>query len=429
MSERAHGSVRESRYRVDAMVESYGRVFEHAWGEVKTGQFVRPRGQLSPPPAEVEGVSVFPVPLPVVEPGVGRFPSIEDAQDCLEQERAAIKGSVTAGGSTHDQPRVFGPPPRLDDIRVMVSARSWAGASVHPLSEDLVRGLQQAGLDARLLLTEEKSERTRSADVRKAIEAAAPCIYLPGDDWRNAGGPTLSDRIIVIGTLHDTGPFATNYAKEWGDYWNAVVATNLPVARHVRRILPRLEGRLAIIPHGLTIPAGVRTPSSDPDGRFGVLIVEPDPQGGDGDAWVAPLTRWLVDNQRARVVRVNGGGLLNRQEWFKTCSACRFVVTGGQAEETRRMTIEAMGHGCIPLTVSEAGRGWDAVAQDIGRISADPGEHARLAAEAHQSARTAGYRTDQMIGAYLDLFGRLVADAAAGRFQRPGRPVPPQAAR
>jgi hypothetical protein len=88
-----------------------------------------------------------------------------------------------------------------------------------------------------------------------------------------------------------------------------------------------------------------------------------------------------------------------------------------------------MGHGCIPLTVSEAGRGWDAVAQDIGRISADPFEDARLAAEAHQSARTAGYRTDQMIGAYLDLFGRLVADAAAGRFQRPGRPVPPQAAR
>lgn len=85
MSIRAFQTVQEGRFRVENMVRSYQQVFEHAWNEVRAGRFVRPRGPLAPPPPAVAGVSVFPVELPHIEPGLGAFPSLEDAENYNQQ--------------------------------------------------------------------------------------------------------------------------------------------------------------------------------------------------------------------------------------------------------------------------------------------------------------------------------------------------------
>ena len=84
----------------------------------------------------------------------------------------------------------------------------------------------------------------------RTLEAAAPCIYFPTYDWRHSCVvPALSNRVIVVGTLHDTEGLYTEHAKRLGSFWNAVVATSRPVERHILRSLPLLVPRLAMIPH------------------------------------------------------------------------------------------------------------------------------------------------------------------------------------
>ena len=149
---------------------------------------------------------------------------------------------------------------------------------VNSWCEDLVRGLRGAGLNARLLLTEESTDlvsiegerlvrpgdlpvdelRVNGRDnwgarwgaMIRLLEEAAPCIYLPTYDWRHSCVvPALSDGVLVVGTVHDTEALYTEHAERVGHYWNAVVATSRPIARYIRERLPLLERRLATIPH------------------------------------------------------------------------------------------------------------------------------------------------------------------------------------
>ncbi len=81
MAARAWRTVSKGGFGVEDMVTSYLEVFDRAWGDASAGRFVRRRAPLSPLPAEVAGVSVFPVATPHVVPDLGAFPSLEDAED------------------------------------------------------------------------------------------------------------------------------------------------------------------------------------------------------------------------------------------------------------------------------------------------------------------------------------------------------------
>src|SRR5207249_2746515 len=80
----------------------------------------------------------------------------------------------------------------------------------------------------------------------------------------------------------------------FGAYWNAVVATSLPVARCIRRQLPWLESRLATIPHGSSIPAALVEKVPTATGALGVLIIGADQTCHEGACWVEALTRTLA---------------------------------------------------------------------------------------------------------------------------------------
>jgi glycosyltransferase involved in cell wall biosynthesis len=61
MSEAAHRSIQSSRFTVDAMVEQYIQLFDRTIEAARTGRYRRPRGRILPPPAECNGLSIFPV--------------------------------------------------------------------------------------------------------------------------------------------------------------------------------------------------------------------------------------------------------------------------------------------------------------------------------------------------------------------------------
>lgn len=60
MSLAAHSAIKNSRFNVDAMVEAYLKLFDHLLAQSHKGRFQRPNGKILPPPAVVNGLSIFP---------------------------------------------------------------------------------------------------------------------------------------------------------------------------------------------------------------------------------------------------------------------------------------------------------------------------------------------------------------------------------
>jgi len=135
----------------------------------------------------------------------------------------------------------------------------------------------------------------------------------------------------------------------------------------------------------------------------------------------------------------------NRLEWLAACEESEVVLATGGGIDVRRQAIEAIGHGCVPILLGEAGADelrvrdgetgvivaagdWAAAAERVKRLAADPEARTATAARAHDAVRNLEYRSDQMIDAYLDVFGGVIADIQMRTFQRlPGPILPPPA--
>ena len=480
MSRAAHATVKSGGFRVEDMVEAYQRAIADAWSKLRSGAFVRPRGRLSPPPAVVAGISVFPVELPHLEPDVGAFASIDDAEDYLLEV-----ARIDRGAQRRMVQRAC-PPIALDGLRVMVATPVWTRNGVNGWIEDLVRGLRAARIDARILLTEESTELVTIGDPRLArpmdlpfeeltltgsdnwgarwgamirtLEAAAPCIYLPTYDWRHACViPALSSRVIVVGTLHDANALYTEQAQRLEPYWDALVATSHPIARHFRQHVPAIASRLQIVPHGLDFPASANVrPLTSASARSFVIIGT---EGPDCD-WlvqtVALLEQGIAGSRivvvdapaccSARLVSL-GAELLtgaNRQQWLDACRRCDFVVASTWSVHLRSLWFEAIGNGCVPIWcganqiddlpiedgvsgIVAAGPGGAILVEQI-RTLIDSPSYVRVSACAHQLACSASLRIDQMVETYLGMFERLLGKGERStRGGEPGPVLPPPA--
>jgi len=481
MAAQAYRTVSTGHFRVEDMVKSYRKVFDRAWDDARAGRFVRPKGPISPLPAEVAGVGVFPIETPHVVPDLGAFPSLEDAEDYGDEIRMLRKGSASLRLAPTKSCRAS-----LDHVRVIVASPVWTHNGVNLWSEEVVRGFRSARVDARLLLTEESTRlvtideprmarpsdipveelRVSGADnwgarwgaMVRTLEAAAPCIYIPNYDWRHSCVvPALSRRVAVVGLLHDAGPLYTEHASRLGDYWNAVVATSRPIARHVRKTLPQLSNRVATIPHGC-----VAVPAAPVEKRWitaaGTVLI---PGGGYGE-WVRPFVQAFprssgpspfiaVDPPEGVRAWLEAAGVRmvirpGRLVWLELCASSHFVVSVGRDPAFGLLVVEAMGHGCIPITVesglpdTDAGRQvrdagisvpdgqWHDADRLLHELMQDADRRNRMAAAAHRMAHETAYRSEQMIAAYLELFQRVIADANSGYFSRHrGGVLPPPA--
>ncbi len=480
MAARAWRTVSKGGFGVEDMVTSYLEVFDRAWGDASAGRFVRRRAPLSPLPAEVAGVSVFPVATPHVVPDLGAFPSLEDAEDYDDEIRTLARNTAR---------QRFAPsrrsPASLEDVRVIVASPVWTHNGVNLWSEELVRGLRIAGVDARLLLTEESTRlvtideprMARPADVPveelqvtgadnwgarwgamvRTLEAAAPCIYIPNYDWRHSCvAPALSGRVAVVGLLHDDGPLYAEHATRLGDYWNGVVATSRQTARHLRQASPRLSDRMCTIQHGVRVPTALGDRAWGVSG--GTLLIPPETCGGGVLSFIRAIVEsgrgWsivAVDPPEADRERLAAAGVRlairpGRLAWLELCASSHAVVIAGSDPATRPPVVEAMAHGCVPVTVgsespdSSAGRrlrDTGITVPDgrrhgaVGRLQAlgqDADKWKEMAAAAHRMARETAFRSDQMIAEFLDLFQHVCADADSGFFaRRRGAVLPPPA--
>jgi hypothetical protein len=241
-----------------------------------------------------------------------------------------------------------------------------------------------------------------------------------------------------------------------GDYWNAVVATSRPTARHVRKTLPQLSDRVSTIPHGVRVPAALSERAWGNAG--GTLLIPPETYGGSVLSFIRAIVQssshWsvvAVDPPEADREWLAAAGVRlvirpGRLAWLELCASSHFVVSAGSDPALRPPVIEAMGHGCVPIavgaglpdgTASRQVRAtgitvlegpWHDAVRMLEDVAQDADKRNRMGAAAHRMARETGFRSEQMIAAYLDLFQRVIADASSGLFaRRRGAVLPPPA--
>jgi hypothetical protein len=120
------------------------------------------------------------------------------------------------------------------------------------------------------------------------------------------------------------------------------------------------------------------------------------------------------------------------------------ALTAGDDPSVEQLLAEAMGHGCVPIVVGSVSPGFQGRIVDgvngfvvgsedrddllcgIRRLVDDPSLRAAMSERAHAAALDGRYRHDQMIQAFVSLFGHLHADVKNGAFRRtPGPLIPP----
>jgi glycosyltransferase involved in cell wall biosynthesis len=493
LSLNAYDAVTAGRYGVDHMVDSYAELIDRVTSDVGRRSYSRPPGQLRHVPAELDGVRVFPVELNYEAPGLGQFPSrVSDYRPFLreiEQIQHVESGALA--------PFVLGRRAALDRLktcRIVVAAPIWNRTSTNDYSAGLVRGLRSRGLDAHLLLTEETLDFHRRtpriplpADIPvrhlsatgqwpdrwKAmvdyLESRTPCIYLPNLDLRHACvTPLLSDRVMVVGEVHESA-FSYNQVERLGRYWNAIVVHDEHDAEFVRGLDETHTPRLHLIERGHELPEELSSRSST-DGSLRMVCV-----GRFTAAAELERIRLLLDQLRNARVRVDltllvqaettvpletrldaahPDVIVRRFDSVSPDEARRFydsthliLCMSSEFDSDWQGLVEAMGRGCVPILwladpTSSFGRklvnpdtGYDltdaAVSQVVdvvARLDRDRTLYDRLRVNACDVAMGC-YGTDDVVEDYVELFGAVIEQQQTGVFRRPAGPLEPPPAK
>jgi len=464
MAEAAYNTVAAGVYTLDAMVKSYIEIFQT--DAIKN--FVRPRGMLSPPPAMVGGVSIFPVPLTHHEPHIGSFPSGQEAEEFHRQRRRI----------SHAKLRAIHVPAR--ELTALVTIPFLGRNGVSAFSEDLVRGLLKEHIPAKLVLTEENTPLVNVSDPRLPrptdipveelsvtgsdtwggrwgamqgyLLRHAPCVYLPNFDWRHSCIlPRLPDEVFAVGLIHAADAPYLDYVLRLGSFFNAIVATHPSVQRPLETAFPELASRLTTIPGRVDLPDSYRERRRNA-GELKILIGCPSNVGHPITTDPALLATTLRElGIRAKFTRVIGAlpaGVCGSETeqieeptrigWFALYESHDVVLTGLPWGEGANYVWEAMARGCVPIFAgsnvpqilvdgqsgfclpSHADR---LISVILVRLASDPAYLDKISRHAFEiSTRRVSRQTD-MIDDYIDLFGHMRANLADRTYRRPRGPI------
>ncbi len=487
MAAAAHATVLEGAYRTEDMVRDYIKEFRRVMVDSNSGAYARPNDPINPPPAEVDGVSVFPIELTHREEILGRFPTDADAADfrhqvgLLAEDRAPREVRVARSAERRRRAEA------VRKMNVVVATPDWTDSGINRQVTRLVQGLRAEGMRAAVLLTEERTalvsvkaaRLSRATDIpiedlpvkRRAgwgahwgamiryLEQRRPCIYIPNHDWRHSCvSPRLSDGVFVVGVLHGDDPLHYDHVARLGEYWNGIVAGSEDIARTTKKLCPSVASRLRTIPYGADIAARPPKRNIVPEERLKVVCVCPNQyqevvssladvraHWGDIDAKVEFT---LVDHSARRSSSSAGGtvdlvvagshaGLMGLFEHNDV------IWVASHFDYMHEAVAEAMSRGCVPV-VTAPRRSIPAQLQEgrsgfvlrhgdvehfVNCLKLLRGEGERrleMALQAYKAVARSIYRLEDTARAYMDLFEFMVCEAERGTYRRPtGRLQPP----
>jgi glycosyltransferase involved in cell wall biosynthesis len=486
----AYGTVDRGKYRTQDMLQDYIEVFDRVLSGIQSSRFQRPAGDLTPPPAEIGSVSIFPVDLLYSKKGLGHFPSWpRDYREFKEQIRLLEDPRVRSLKEIKPRPGWH----NLKNVQVIVGTPAWTYTGVNEFSANLVRGLRRRGIGAEVLLTEEDTDLVSITEPRmprpsdipfvhlpvdrtcswggrwgamiRYLEERAPCIYLPNYDWRHSCvSPLLSNRVAIVGIAHQDDSLYYDHVQRLGRYWNAIIAISNTIARNIRSAVPDLMDRVGMIPHGLNIPIAAPNRSIDPAGALTMACL------GTLDDNELRAVSDLVRNLRQRQVPIKveliaATGKSKRDilghfpepevlvfddlpqeailDLFKKTDLCVFA---SKFEGVGNRLAEAMGQGCIPIVLDAAcdpeqlikhlDNGFalsetnvDGLTNSLVELHCNPRRRGEMSRRADGSMRARVYPCSEMIDDYMEVFSSIVDEIDRGTFHRLAgtlRPPPAQ---
>ena len=278
----------------------------------------------------------------------------------------------------------------------------WDISGVNSLTEILVQGLNDRGLESRILFTRgrntENNDRLsflKSTEVEfldvdesqpfpqnvqsallKYFKRHDPCVIVTNYDYTASElSPYLPDHVGIVGVVHSDDSEHYEHTNRLGHYWNRIVAVSERIADRVEEINPGFSARMHCIRNGVTPLHAIEDLINDPRDtrdtvklvytgrlsyfqkrveRYAELVESLDRHGvkyefhfvGDGEAH--------ADMQSLLVPQVNAGkvifhGNCTVQETHKILLECDIFTLFSDFEGLSMSLLEALSAGCIPL--------------------------------------------------------------------------------
>lgn len=292
------------------------------------------------------------------------------------------------------------------------------------------------------------------------LEEQAPCIYIPNFDWGHSCiSPLLSPRVLIVGILHSEEWIHFEHAARLGRYWNAIVAVSEAIAGRLAQLHPELDGRIFAIPNGVPVPSFPPRRSSSPGSPLEIIYtgrleqyqkrVLDLPEIAEAlDRVHVPFRMTIagdgVDRKRleelSRRFIVRGsmrftGSVDNRRILELLAEHDVFLLTS-EFEGMPISVLEAMAHGCVPVVtdvrsgipelIDDGINGFRVPVGDIGAFADrlrilyhDVTRRKDMGFNAHRKVSEGGFRIQDTVAHYLDVFDHVIRDVEEGVFVRP----------
>lgn len=292
------------------------------------------------------------------------------------------------------------------------------------------------------------------------LEEHAPCIYIPNSDWRHSIiSPKLSNRVAIVGVVHSDDPLHYDHVTRMGRYWNAIVTTSQAIAEDVAAQHPALSERLLTIPIGVPVPDHLPIRTGDKNSPLRIIYHGGLTQHQKRILDWPPIVEALLERQVPVELTIVGDGadrerLLAASQHLVECGAMRFLgvlphaqilqileqqdvyILTSEFEGMPNALNEAMGRGCVPVVtdirsgipelVRDGVNGYrvpvgdiQAFAERLALLQRHPERRRAMALQAHRTVIEGGYRTEDMVQRYIELFQHIWRDAESAVYRRP----------
>ncbi len=382
MSRRAYESLDELGLRLESMARAYDDLFVTLSRDHRSPRAGSGPRSIAAPPAAVEGVAVFEVPLPVRHPGLGRFPSWGDLLDFrweLREQRHDVQAS-------------------LRERPLWLALRRLGDSYASELALELATALARDGFDARLVGL---WPPTPGFDIPARLPVATACpdpgagwvaaatrmeelVSAPGEgsyvafDRQTAGlAPRLPVAVRTV-VLADRGEIEWLRASELPRWLDGLALTALEVETNLFPQPPPASLMVSSIPYPVysladPVARGEEVPASAvvylghldglaPDwraaralvaelGRQALprrLLIAGAPDSLDGANGVAREAR--SRGLEAVVVECAGRRALHPQ-----LAVADILLVPAAFKDVSLVVLDALGHGCVPVGMQSPG--------------------------------------------------------------------------
>ena len=300
------------------------------------------------------------------------------------------------------------------------------------------------------------------------LEQKAPCIYIPNYDVNHSCiSPKLANSVGIVGIIHSDDPFHYDHVSRLGEYWNGIVSVSKAIEKKAVEFCPNISQRSYIIPYGVNVPETWQQRTLDVLAPLKLVyagrLVQKQKRVFDLPKIVETLLEMGItveltiigDGSEGEQLRdicqpltqkgtIRFLGTLANEKVLELYEQNDIFILTSDFEGLPVSLLEAMARGCIPV-VSDIESGVPELVQNgvngfrvpigdieqfaktIAGLERDLERRREISLNAYRTIKEGGYRTEDMVKQYIDLFGHVMQEAESGVYTRPlGEIIPPQ---